>query len=790
MAIYGAELPAGAILDEPQAGQYGAELPEGAVLDEVQPAGQAQGLSINREGLNESQLAAAEELVRRGRIAYAETPQPQATPEVMEYLSAQPEQAMGRMGVADPSGVGLTPQQQFSPDYTPLGEATHDALKNLPASSKKEVMAFLEAVKHPVKTWQAVKGLAKDTYKNQMAVALKDMGFEPSELKFKEGAMLEHIEQTPMLDAVMQDLENKYGTYEKFKQTLATDPARVITDLGAIAVPVAKTAQAGALVAKLPRVAATAEVLAKTGAMLDPVTAGLTATTKALKPISKLIPDRKPKAVRPDEAMASAAEEIGTAAKTIVGKEKKIAGVAEAVQPNKEILDAITDLGVVAEPLSSHISKNPTLRGLEQGLKKVPGSQLLEKERVFITELGEKADDLIREFGGETNKAVLSEKFRGDSVRLVEDLSNEASKLFKHVEDSVPANSLVNTDNILSSINKRAEKLGGTEYLDPLEIDLLKKLDPATKPTYARLDNLRKKVGAGMKSKGNKIFKNADEGALKNIYKHLAMDQMKYAEANGFGDAYKTANALVVQQKGIENQLVKVIGKELTGDIAVKGRTAILDLQKGSTKLFNELKANIPKELGKDTRRSVFASALNDSLVQGARADRALNVAGFDDFMKGLNRHSTGDGPTVRAMLQAEIGADAMKRLDSLHKVVGGVRTALAEVGQVPRIFDTASNITSKLYGMGRTGAVVEALVNIKRTPRSIAADDLMSNSKFIDMVKLQASGKIKNPTRANEIIKDMKEFKKWATTIDDKELAAMSVNALRYLTRTDKEEK
>lgn len=753
-------------------------------------------LQISRDGLNESQQAAADELVKRGRIAFSEMRQPEPTQEVMEYLSTTeaaqtPEQGVGRMGVAtlDPSSRGLLQEHQFSPDKTPLGEAMHDALKNLPASAKKEVMSFLDVIKHPAKTWKAVKGLAKDTYKNQMAVALKDMGFEPSELKFKEGAMLEHIEQTPMLDAVVQDLENTYGTYEKFKQALATDPARVITDLGTVTVPVAKTAQATALVAKLPKVAATAEVLAKTGAMLDPVTAGLTATTKAVKPLSKLLPTKKPQTVQGAEEIAATAEEIGTAAKTLVGKDKKITGVAEAVRPNDEILEAITELGIDAEPLSSHISMNPVLRGLEQGLKNVPGSQLKGKERVFITELGEKADDLIREFGGETNKAVLSEKFRSDSVRLVEDLSSESNKLFKYVESSVPEKSLVSTDNILGSINKRAEKLGGTEYLDPLEIDLLKKLDPASKPTYARLDNLRKKVGAGMKSKGNKIFKNADEGALKNIYKHLAMDQMKYAKSKGFGDEYKTANALVVQRKGLENQLAKVIGKELTGDIAVKGRTAILDLQKGSTKLFNELKANIPKELGKDTRRSVFATALNDSMVQSGRADRALNIAGFDDFMKGLNRHSTGKGPSVRKMLEAEIGSKAMKRLDSLHKVVGGVRTALAEVGQVPRIFDTANSIATKLYGMGRTGAVIETLVNIKRTPRSTAADDLLSSSKFIDILKQQATGKIKNPTRTNEIIKDMKEFKKWATTIDDKELAALSVNALRYLTRTDKEE-
>ncbi|MCP4140744.1 MAG: hypothetical protein GY755_10720, partial [Chloroflexi bacterium] len=64
MAIYGAELPEGAILDEPQEPQgkiYGAELPEGFTLDPVVDAYQ-------NGTLNGRKKQAFEELQRRGQI--------------------------------------------------------------------------------------------------------------------------------------------------------------------------------------------------------------------------------------------------------------------------------------------------------------------------------------------------------------------------------------------------------------------------------------------------------------------------------------------------------------------------------------------------------------------------------------------------------------------------------------------------------------------------------------------------------------------------------------------------
>ncbi len=509
--------------------------------------------------------------------------------------------------------------------------------------------------------------------------------------------------------------------------------------------------------------------------------------------VKSILPEPKRIEVLKEEMV----EGISAAAKR--PKEKGMLDIAEEAMPSEEILQAADDLGVADLMLPSHSAQNPVYSAIEQGLKQIPGSKLAATEKRLIEKLGEKSDDIIKEFGGETDKALLSEKFRTDSRKLVEDLENKAGDLFEELNDNIPSKTIVSTDNIISSIRKRADKLGGEKHLDPLERKLLTNLSKESSPTYARLENLRRKAGAGLKGKGGKAFKDADEAALKNIYKNLAEDQLAAAKKAGYGDKYQIANALIVQRKGIEDQLIKTLGKQVEGDIAKKGRNAILDLQKGNTQLFRDLAKNIPKELGPDMRKSVFVTALNDAFTQTSRKEKMLNVPGFDDFMKGINRNSKS-----KELLTKEIGQDATKRLETMHKVVGGIRKAhedavtTGRIGAVPGMFDEVNKMTERLYGTTRAmiplKAGVEAgitfvntLTDAKRVPRSSYADDLLSSPKFQDILKKKASGEIdtySKSKRAEKILEATKEFKKWKNEIPDRDLKDLAaIGALGYLT-------
>lgn len=747
---------------------------------------------VTREGLNESQLAAAEELVRRGRVAYAETPQPQATPEVMEYLGTQPEQSMGHMGVADPAGVGLQGEGMTTEGM--LAKKYVEPTTMLGKAILTDPMAGLAGLRTLIETGDADQA----TRAIKQAQKMLQYKFETEEGQKGAQALGEAIQ--PLAEPIQKAYEAAGDIGYEIAGPIGG--ATVKTVLAAIpevlGLKGTRAAKKAALTRKLG--AKVEDIYDELGNVLPDIQKGLDEQGIALSEIADILPE-PPAKIRPDDVRSATAQDIGKAAKS--SGEKKALKIAEEARPDAEILKAAEELGVEAHMLPSHSAQNPVYVALEQGLKSIPGSQLAAKEKMLISELGTKADELITEFGGEIDKALLSDKFRLKSKELIAGLSKKEGDMFTELIENLPSKFSVRTDNIINSIRQKADKLGGTEYLDPLEIDLLKKLDPATKPTYARLDNLRKKVGAGMKSKGNKIFKNADEAALKNIYKNLAEDQLIFAKSQGYGDMYKTANNLTIQRKGIEEQLLKTLGKELTGDIAAKGKTAILGLQQGNVKLFDDLTKNIPKDMGKDMRRSVFATALNDAFVQRSGAEKSLNIAGFDNFMAGVKRNST-----VRARLEKEIGSEAIKRLDTIHKVVGGIRKAQKDaittgrITSVPKLFDEVDNIATKLYGVGKTLSVVkgaaigaiETAINAKRTPRSVAADDLLSSTKFQDLVKRTATGELKagpKINRANEILNNLKEFRNWKSTVKEKNiLDALTVNAVGYLTGETVKEK
>lgn len=508
-------------------------------------------------------------------------------------------------------------------------------------------------------------------------------------------------------------------------------------------------------------------------------------------------------------SMEDTAGKIASAATS--GKASKMSQLAEEAMPSADIIKAAESFDLGDELLASHTSQNPTFIAVEQGLKSIPGSQLAAQEKALISSLSKKADELIIEYGGSIDKSGLSDRFRTESGDLIKDLETQASEAYDKVTEAVNPSAVVSAENTIKSIQAQAEELGGMQYLEPKERMLLKRLSADTKPTYARLDRLRKQIGQAI-GKNSGPFKDADTGALKKMYKTLSDDQMIAAESMGAGDLYETAKNLVSGRKVIEDQLVGSLGKELTGSITAKAKPAMLGLQTGNAKQFDELMSNIPDALGADMKRNIAVTAMNDAFTQGSRAERSLNIPGFDDFMKGLNRHGA-----AKEKLRGAIGNAAMDRLDLFHKVVGGVRTAQKEaittgrIAAVPGMFDEKRNIAARLYGTGKkiaaaegvstaigapgagTAGVIGSIMSAQKTPRSVSADRLLSSQKFKDMIKRKAKGKISTEAqikRANEVIDTLKEYQRWKDTLSKKDLSDIaSVGAIGYLTGEDTKE-
>jgi hypothetical protein len=512
-----------------------------------------------------------------------------------------------------------------------------------------------------------------------------------------------------------------------------------------------------------------------------------------IREFEDILPERVPEEVAPTVEKIKRAEE----AQILPGQKYK--ELVEEVQPSQEVLEAYEDLGLTTQMIPSIVSQNPIYVAIEQGLKSVPGSQLAVREKAFVSELADKSDSLIEEFGGTIDKSKLSDDFRTKSKELVSNLEDSENQIRERIDKSIGPDkrkSVIDATNINNMLNEIAEELGGVDQLGTIERNLLKKLEPGSKPTYARLESLRRQIGRGLRNTGP--FKDADQGNLKRIYGALAEDQSIAADKFGVGDIYRLANDMTVQRKTIENQLIKSLGRELYGDITTKAKSAMLGLQRGNTKDFDKMIENIPKEIDKDLRKSVIASSLNDAFTQGSRKERALNIAGFDDFMTGLKRN-----PVAKKRLESEIGTESMKRLNTFHKIVGAVRKAQTQaittgrIQAVPGMFDEVNNIAKRVYGtaekavsmipgMRIAGAVVDA-IKAEKTPRSVAADQFLSSPKFQNIIKQYTTGNLKTKNKlqqAEKTVEKMKAYQQWKDTLAEAELKDLgTVGVIGYLT-------
>jgi hypothetical protein len=501
------------------------------------------------------------------------------------------------------------------------------------------------------------------------------------------------------------------------------------------------------------------------------------------------------------EAVEEVAEGLGkTAAK------KKVTGsmveeLAEQADPSPSILLAADKLGLKETLLPSHTAQNPVFIAVEQGLKSIPGSQLAIQEKKVIEELAQRADDFILEFGGNLDKAAQSADFTARAQTLVKGLEEKADAAYTKIREVIPSAARVDATNVLDFINKRITELDGAQNLTAAEKKILKKLGGEKKPTYALLEEVRQDIGAGFKGGGP--FKDSRSGLLSLLYGKLAQDQKAAAAQFGAEKLYETASSLVSTRKGIEDQLTQVLGRNVSGSIMNKARPAILNLQKGDTTAFRELVENIPEALGEETKLGIVVSALNDAFVQGSRKEKSLNVAGFDDFMKGLNRN-----PTAKKELQGVIGEEAINRLDLLHKVIGGVRRAQEDaittgrVMSVPGMLDEQKGLVARLYGtvqraaeLGQrapspgarvAGATAEALIKSK-TPRSEAADKLLANPKFADVIRAAVAGKLDTAAKrktAEGVVINLPAYKKWLEKLPAEDARkAATLGAIGYFT-------
>lgn len=464
-----------------------------------------------------------------------------------------------------------------------------------------------------------------------------------------------------------------------------------------------------------------------------------------------------------------------------------------SMQPgiDPERMAAAESLGVADDLLPSQLGRNQSYIELEQGLASIPGSRLSAQNKNAITSVAQKADDLIEEFGGVTDKANLSMRMKDDILKSIDDLDSSAELVYKELNNQIPKSTKVDTANISDSLLNEAAGLGEIEDLEGIEKRLFGLSNREGGMTYALLDRERKKVGEALR-KASGPYKDESSSTLKRLYGTLTDTQeqaIKDLDVNdtGLADQWEAGKNLVKRRKELEDNSILLLGKDKAAAIMPKIGQSMKKLSTGDYKDFDNTMKALPPEL----REQAVISALNDVFTMGSRQEKQLSVPGFVDWYKGAKRN----GSLNR--VEKYLPEGAKKRLSDLYKVSEGMRNASKEKittgrissllkefgeegGMVDKIYQTgkraamAEGATSSMGvpGVGATSVITQALTKDK-TPLTQAADSMLSSPEFkrSAMSYAESAGESTAKQKAAEraLSKSVK-YNKWLSALPSKD--------------------
>lgn len=481
---------------------------------------------------------------------------------------------------------------------------------------------------------------------------------------------------------------------------------------------------------------------------------------------------------------------------------RDISGIASEVAPDEEITEASVRLGMDDVLTPGQISQNQVYREVEGAIAALPGSQVAERQRQAIQQTAQRADEFIEVFGGVTDKADLSERLRDRVIKNIDDLESQSEKLYQQINRKVPKSAKVDTSTIKRELSDEAELLGGEKNLEPLERRILNM--SRQEPSYALIDRERKKVGQAL-NKASGPYKDAESGTLKRLYRMLTESQEGVADSYGAGETWQAAKALTAQRKKLENESIKLLGKDRAAAIMPKVGQSLKKLSQGDYKQFDQTIGMLPK----DMKKEAVISAMNDVFTAGSRKEKSLSPAGFVDWYESLSRNQS-----AKNRIDGVIGESASKRLKDIYTVSKGLRNASSErvrTGVIQGLledFDKSGGFLSKLYqaggkiggaeaagqaagvpGIGTISSIAD-LVSGEKKQITEAADELLSSSEFKRSIYSYADKSVRAKQKqeaAQKALEKSEVYQKWLDRLpSDERRQVIRLGLITYLSGGD----
>lgn len=491
----------------------------------------------------------------------------------------------------------------------------------------------------------------------------------------------------------------------------------------------------------------------------------------------------------------------------------KVMDVASIANPDPRFFQAMKELDIKSEPLPSFSSRNPEYRGVEMGLSAIPGSPIAAQGLQFTDELAMKADEIIKQYGGELDKPLASNQFRTKMDETLGQMEDQASDAYRLIGERLDKKVAAQPLKTMEFINNEYQDLAlGIDDPDvpPVIRDALKSLSPRQREidgavqsvpaTYANMDKLRKKIGAALYKKEGQ-FKDAESGLLSRMYSTITEDMDAMAEAQGLSNEVKAAKSIVAKRKGIEEKLQTLMGKDLKNDVIPAVETAIKGLKSGKIENFRRTMDLVPEQ----DRQSILMTSMNEAFRGDAYGSDRMDAKQYAKWHADTLRN-----PSVRKAFEKYLPQDALQKLDSMNIIAQGIATAMNDrkpTGVVNAMFNDKSGILRNLAGKaagvaanaatkGIAGGVVNEIIT-ESTNQAKAAGNLLSDPALAQAIRegVEAgyvSGRAKSARieAANKKLARSKKYQEWANTLSESDKARLlSVGAVNFILESSEED-
>lgn len=414
----------------------------------------------------------------------------------------------------------------------------------------------------------------------------------------------------------------------------------------------------------------------------------------------------------PEVQAAQSAPEYARAAQS--GKEGRIAQVVNDIQPDQNVIDAMRRLDINPDDmLEAYTSGNDAFKAVQIGLASQDESALAAVRRDSLSRISERAAKIIDDAGAAPDRLAMDDEFKSRFNTTREALKAQEEQLYKPVQDAIPARQTVDAESTRAYLDNLADDLGGSQNLSPIEKRIYESVSPTTDKggpmTYARLNQARSIVGAELRKQGTP-FGSAEERNLSQLYSQLSNDRDAVAKAAGFGDQIKLANAVTAQRKMMEENVYSLLGKDLSGNVTVKAKSALDGLQSGNTQAFTRLMRTVPD---KDTRAQLVATGLRDMFRKGSRNEVDNNINGFVNFYADLKRKGTD------RLLHQELPQQTVRELEDFYTLARNVTSAnryylaTGKLNSFLEKFDKPGGFLDKLATHGKMATIATVLGHV-----------------------------------------------------------------------------